>query len=515
MPISNGEKGAGRSTGLRSALLLARFLFSLLLASLAAHAQEEERPDANGAPIAPQMRTDLDNVPDPAPEVSSKPANPAPAVVDSAKNSEPKDVAGEEQVKPNAGAAVPDDAAPPLIVEIPAAAETPETTTAAAAESASGDEAAVALPAAESPAEDTENASPAVVMSGDMKVAKTRTIADGEGAVATLASSENVDAVSGIGGGTPFSDASLPVDPVPEPSAAEDGAVDRLKRMSAFAAGFAALAAFFFGLGLFVSRRTSPADTARPLGPFVFRAGESSVAVLGDIHGNLEALNAVLADIKAQGVKQIVCTGDIVGYGANPLECIKAMRKTKCPVVLGNHDQYCVSDDTKRKFKEAAEKTIHWTRRNLGEKDLSFLRSLPYQMPLGRLQLVHSSLWEPERWDYVLSREAAEASMENQSAWICLVGHTHVPMVFEAEGRIVKSIAPESAALRRDRKYLINPGSVGQPRDGDPRAAYGILDLAAGNYRLRRVGYMIQEAQRKILDAGLPEHNAMRLAEAK
>lgn len=234
-------------------------------------------------------------------------------------------------------------------------------------------------------------------------------------------------------------------------------------------------------------------------------------AILGDIHANLEALTAVLADAKEQGVTHYACVGDVVGYNANPVECVNLVRELAPTVVRGNHDHYCSHDDNLSGFHPLAADAVDWTRKQLPEEMRLYLRKLKLVAMIESFTLVHSTLDMPEMWGYVFDKLEAEAHFHYQTTALCFFGHTHVPLAFEkADG--VRCGLYTRIQITRGKKYFVNVGSVGQPRDGDPRASYAIYDMIRNQVELRRVAYDFRITQKKILDAGLPGRVAARLA---
>ena len=233
-------------------------------------------------------------------------------------------------------------------------------------------------------------------------------------------------------------------------------------------------------------------------------------AVLGDVHSNWEALTAVLADAASQGVSDYVCVGDLVGYNANPAECIEKLVAIKCVTVRGNHDHYCSNDEALEDFQPLAANVIDWTRRQLSAEQTDFLRNLPLVRKIEGFTVVHSTLDMPDRWGYVFDSLDAEAHFNYQTTAVCFYGHTHLPIVFDKHQRVSRS-SYTCVRIGIGRKYYFNVGSVGQPRDGDPRAAYVVFDTKAREVELRRVAYDIRSTQEKIRAAGLPERLAVRL----
>lgn len=237
-------------------------------------------------------------------------------------------------------------------------------------------------------------------------------------------------------------------------------------------------------------------------------------AVLGDIHANIDALQAVLEDAAACGVTDYVCVGDVVGYNAAPAECIRIVRdELKCPVVRGNHDHYVSSLDTSlNDFHPSAAQVVEWTRRQLSLSDMQWLVDLPYKRPVMGFMLVHSTLDAPEHWGYVFDNQQAEANFSYQITQLCFHGHTHVPIIYSLEGGVVKHYDPIDFKFEFGQKLFVNVGSVGQPRDGDPRASYVIYDQAERTVLFRRVEYDVERAMARNQAAGLPEKCATRLA---
>ncbi len=242
---------------------------------------------------------------------------------------------------------------------------------------------------------------------------------------------------------------------------------------------------------------------------------ESCYAILGDIHANLEALDAVLDDARQQGVTDFYCLGDVVGYNANPHECIAKIRELGCATVRGNHDHYCSHDESLEDFQPNAANVIAWTRRLLSDEDEKWLHDLPLSIVMPGITLVHGTLDMPERWGYVFDLLDAEAHFSYQTTPICFHGHTHVPVIFDRYGTAVDRTDPPKTGERMKaafgRRYFINVGSVGQPRDGDPRSSYVLYRPKTREIEFRRVPYDVETAADKVRKAGLPERLAVRL----
>lgn len=234
-------------------------------------------------------------------------------------------------------------------------------------------------------------------------------------------------------------------------------------------------------------------------------------AIFSDIHANLEALAAVLRDAEEQKCTHYVCLGDVVGYNANPHECVARIQELDCPIVKGNHDEQASLIESSRDFNEIAEQAIEWTRDHLTEEDKQWLRDLRLQRQVRDFTIVHATLDTPAQWGYVFNNLDAAASFTYQHTTVCFFGHTHVPMAFIRDDG-VKRMRIEHLRIELSKKYFINVGSVGQPRDGDWRAAYCIYQVEQNSIEQRRLKYDLATAQNKIIKAGLPPLLAERLA---
>lgn len=234
-------------------------------------------------------------------------------------------------------------------------------------------------------------------------------------------------------------------------------------------------------------------------------------AILGDIHANIHAFEAVVADARAYGCTEFQLLGDVVGYGAFPSECVDLARSLTRICVLGNHDQAAAAESTLADFSETANASLEWTRGKLSADQRSWLGALMPRRQVRGTTLVHATLDSPLSWGYVRSLAAAELSMALQGLPVCFIGHTHVPTGYMHGGGEFSLGTEEGISLDPKSRYLINAGSVGQSRDGDWRAAYLIHDEEERGLWLRRVEYDVEAAAGAVLSAGLPEKLATRL----
>jgi diadenosine tetraphosphatase ApaH/serine/threonine PP2A family protein phosphatase len=241
-------------------------------------------------------------------------------------------------------------------------------------------------------------------------------------------------------------------------------------------------------------------------------------AIISDIHANIEALNAVFADIETHGIKEIICLGDVVGYGANPNECCALIRKN-CPVtILGNHDAATIGGLSTAHFNIHARVAIEWTTEHINKASKEFLENLPLAKNSENRTYVHATPYDPRMWYYITSLEEASFNFQFFSTTFCFVGHTHIPLIIvldenkelfvHQEERIEFSAFPNA-------RFLINVGSVGQPRDHNPDSCYGIIDDEEGTFALRRVKYDIGKAQQKMKKIKMPEFLVTRLQDGR
>jgi len=237
------------------------------------------------------------------------------------------------------------------------------------------------------------------------------------------------------------------------------------------------------------------------------------LAVISDVHGNVQALEAVLAAIDELQVDEIWSLGDVVGYGADPVRCMEIVDERAVVSLAGNHDLVVAGTIDIDMFAHDARDAAEWSRTVLSQEQIDVLGA---RMPGGMredVQMFHASIRDPV-WEYIVDSRTAELCLERQRRPLCLVGHSHVQLLWGYEGGelVGGTVAAGATLAYGEGPYIVNPGSVGQPRDGDPRAGYGLLDADARELRLYRVPYPVEEAQRKIMAAGLPASLANRLA---
>jgi predicted phosphodiesterase len=256
-------------------------------------------------------------------------------------------------------------------------------------------------------------------------------------------------------------------------------------------------------------------------------------AVLSDIHSNLEALTTVLEKCRELGITEYISLGDVVGYNANPNECLALVRNLNVVSrVRGNHDDYAVRGDIAESgFNANAKKAVAWTREQISEDDRQWLDEAKYEAKFLNATLVHATLDTPQNWGYILDQFHAEDNFTYQRTNLCFCGHSHVPVAFVKKqltnpgerpieminswnGDVDEDVTIPAAVeveYRKNNKYLFNIGSIGQPRNGDPRASFAVWDTDRMTVTRHRLPYDIAATQQKILDAGLPERLAERL----
>jgi predicted phosphodiesterase len=233
--------------------------------------------------------------------------------------------------------------------------------------------------------------------------------------------------------------------------------------------------------------------------------------VFGDIHGNLEALTAVVEKLKEAGVDRYICVGDIVGYGANPVECVDLVRELESTVVAGNHDFATIEKLNIDFFNSYAREAVVWTRKQITPEHHDFISGLNLIEKIDdEITIVHGSLNFPEMFDYIQTSYDAHLSLQALETRICFLGHSHVPVSFFQKMTVSYTMDMEFK-LEEGQKALVNVGSVGQPRDENPNACFAVYDSVEGSVQIHRIPYDIDTAGRKIIQAGLPEILAERL----
>jgi diadenosine tetraphosphatase ApaH/serine/threonine PP2A family protein phosphatase len=227
------------------------------------------------------------------------------------------------------------------------------------------------------------------------------------------------------------------------------------------------------------------------------------IAIISDIHSNLEALTAALEIIDGQSVNEIVCLGDIIGYGANPNECLDLIRPRCRTVILGNHEEAVLDLTKAEEFTHNAHAAIEWTHRQITEENLRYIQSLSFTSRSNEAFFVHASPCNPADWTYIFEEESAAHTFRCFSESLCFIGHTHMPAIFSINGYTPR--------ITREDRYLVNVGSIGQPRDRNPQLSFGILDTDAWTYENIRAPYDVETAARKIIASDLPDRLGQRL----
>jgi predicted phosphodiesterase len=234
--------------------------------------------------------------------------------------------------------------------------------------------------------------------------------------------------------------------------------------------------------------------------------------IFSDIHANLEALEAAMSAFKREAIDRYFCAGDLVGYGANPKECIEKVESFTGAVVAGNHDWASIGLFSENYFNANAKDAIFWTRKNLDDESRYFLGSLKLVYKNEDFTLVHGTLDNPGAFDYMADSYTAGETFRVMETDICFIGHTHVAGIFtKGQDERIYYQEQESVYIKENDKYIVNLGSIGQPRDGDPRACYCTYDTDKKEVRIKRADYDTQAARRKIISAGLPQFLGDRL----
>lgn len=238
--------------------------------------------------------------------------------------------------------------------------------------------------------------------------------------------------------------------------------------------------------------------------------------VISDIHGNLEALNSVLSALSQERIDAYLSLGDVVGYGANPKECIKLLKSLEPAVLIaGNHEWGVLDKSDIEHFSDLARNAVIWTKKILDKSELEYLKSFQLTYEDDKMALVHGTLNMPEEFYYTFDVEDAYVTISRMKSPLCFIGHTHIPAIFASDNTKVNYIEGPYLKIDSEKKYIINVGAVGQPRDGDGRASYAVYDDEEATIEIKRVEYDIKKAQEKILRAGLPARLASRLSEGR
>ncbi len=232
-----------------------------------------------------------------------------------------------------------------------------------------------------------------------------------------------------------------------------------------------------------------------------------------DVHANLEALKACIIDFRSEKIDKLFFLGDAVGYGPNPDECVRLIKDIAEIKLMGNHDYAALGLMDTDFFNQYAAESMGWTKNSISKKTIEVMSNFEISYELGDMLLVHASPKEPERWHYILDMEDAKENFEFFKQKICIVGHTHRPYIVSVDENQAADLSKETVEpIKPERRYLINIGSVGQPRDGDPRSCYLIYDNKLNTVTLKRVAYDIKSTQQSMAKIGLPEYLIDRLA---
>lgn len=232
--------------------------------------------------------------------------------------------------------------------------------------------------------------------------------------------------------------------------------------------------------------------------------------MISDVHSNLEALEKVISHVE-KSVDRWICLGDLVGYGANPNECVEIVRELTSLVIAGNHDRAAVGLTNINYFNPIARAAIIWTGRTLRKENKEYLKKLELTLKIGNSYFVHSSPSNPSAWQYIFSLDDAVYEFSHFEEQMCFIGHSHLAFAIKENGGQYQIVEEPNFSVDKNHRYLINVGSVGQPRDLDPRACCVVWDDESRTIQFHRVEYEVQKVQKKILDAGLPQFLADRL----
>jgi predicted phosphodiesterase len=236
-------------------------------------------------------------------------------------------------------------------------------------------------------------------------------------------------------------------------------------------------------------------------------------ALISDIHGNLEALEAVLEDIAQEKPDKIMCLGDVIGYGSDPNTCLDLVNKYCDIILIGNHEYTALGLTSTENYNEAAKEASEWTTAQLSDREISTISNFKMTHSEDNILFVHASPFEPEKWHYIIAPNAALEGFDNFDEKLCFFGHTHLPQIFiEQPNGLPRCQAGHDFLPNENVRYLINTGSVGQPRDLDSRSCYLIFDTEEYEVIYRRVKYDINKTQSKMAAANMPELLITRLS---
>lgn len=239
--------------------------------------------------------------------------------------------------------------------------------------------------------------------------------------------------------------------------------------------------------------------------------------LFSDIHSNIEAMTTVAHAMKSEGAQEYLCLGDLVGYYANPNEVIELIASLDCwKIVMGNHDSALLGRTPLAKFNQPAADAINWTKTHIKPENQKFLEALRLREEIGEIQLVHSSPFQSEEWHYLTSQEDVERNFRYFQGFICFFGHVHKPFIAEQKmDGSVRILEEQEHILQKDCRYLVNVGSVGQPRDNNPKTCYVMYDSTSKKIAIRRLDYDYETTAKKTLGAGLSDYLAQRLKTGK
>lgn len=239
-------------------------------------------------------------------------------------------------------------------------------------------------------------------------------------------------------------------------------------------------------------------------------------AIISDIHSNLEAFRAVLEALSKERIDTYLSIGDAVGYGADPKECVRLLKSLDPQVLIaGNHEWGVLGMENMESFNDLARDAVLWSRNILDKEEIEYLKSFQLVYEDEKMTLVHGTLNMPEEFYYIFDSDDAYVTINQMKNYLCFVGHTHVPAIFSSDNNKVNYLEGPKIRIDSEKRYVINAGSVGQSRDGDPRASYAIYDDEEATVEIKRVEYDVKKAQEKILRAGLPARLAYRLSEGR